>query len=676
VSRNYLNNGRAIRSMAAQKRGATVLRHASNLLVLLAMTAATSHALARPLSDFDVALSNGDYIGAAKQIEKVSDQERSRQGANPTLDAYYGRFFAAAGQGSVAEPYLVRAIAATKDASIRDMLAFELARAREVDGYVEKAGVDYKRLTATNTEPAVRRDATLALARLRLGAAPEEAVALLMPMIDNASPPSARWEAHLLLSRAYAIQGRSADSGAALAAAWQEAPSAAVPADAIAVTAMDMAIDRASANDRNGEIGLIAIGRSGSRFAGVSQIPLCSDLLRPDDTVTVAVQADPMQRPVYSAVRASKPGIAQLFTIPLAVAQQRIEGPALYVTLRCRSAPDANVRFAEGAVRNLSSWLAEKGTYPPLRPIDPSVGDPITQLKVQLQELEAKSGAEAPVLAPTLLQLSFMQAVQSRFGNAGNFAEAKTTAARAIGILTKAGAPAEVLEQARVQTTIASAQNQNIADVTGPAALEVMGAMASRSETTPAQGLSAFNVMNAWQLRPAQRLALADRLLAFLDIRKVGATDAIRQVAELRRASILREIGTVAGMRERLAASGVSADLCDAADRPPSIPPAAITITSDDYPKDLLRRNVTGLTTIELSIGASGKIDTQRMIVSQPSGLFDAITAEKLKAVTLLPAQRADLPTACRGMVQTVRWQMPFQGDFSAPFEGFPFPQE
>ena len=191
--------------------------------------------MARQPSDFDVALANGDYIGAAKQIEKISGQERSRQGANSTLDAYYGRFFAAAGQGLVAEPYLIRAIAATKDASIRDMLALELARAREVDGYVEKAGADYRRLTAINTDPTVRRDATLALARLRLGAAPEEAVALLMPMIDSSSPASTRWEAHLLLSRAYAIQGRSADSGAALAAAWQEAPSAAVPAAAIAV---------------------------------------------------------------------------------------------------------------------------------------------------------------------------------------------------------------------------------------------------------------------------------------------------------------------------------------------------------------------------------------------------------------------------------------------------------
>ena len=656
--------------------GAPVPRRASHLLAITAVIAAASHAMARQPSPFDVALANGDYVGAAKEIEKLPDQERSRAGAHTTLDAYYGRFFAAAGQGAVAEPYLVRAIAASKDASTRDMLAFELARAREVDGYVEKAAADYKRLTATNTDSTVRLDAILALARLRLGAAPEEAVALLTPIFDNGSPASARWEARILLSRAYAIQGRAADSSAALAAAWQEAPSAPVPADAIAVTAMDMAIDRASANDRNGEIGLIAIGRSGSRFAGGSQIPVCNDFLRPDDWVTIAVQADPMQRPIYSAVRASKPGIAQLFTIPLAVAQQRVEGPALYVTLRCRSALDANVRFAGGAMRNLSSWLAEKGAYPPLRPIDPTAGDPLTQLKVQLQVLELKSGMEAPVLAPTLLQLSFMQAVQSRFGNAGNLAEAKTTAARAIGILTKAGAPAEVVEQARVQMTIAAAQNQNIADVTGPAALEVMGAMASQTETTPAQGLSVFNAMSGWQLRPAQKLALADRLLAFLDSRKVGATDAIRQAVELRRAGIMREIGTVAGMRERLAASGVSADLCDAADRPPSIPPAAITITSDDYPKELLRRNVTGLTTIELSVGASGKIYEQRIIVSQPPGLFDAITAEKLKAVTLLPAQRADIAAACRGMVQTVRWQMPFQGDFSAPFEGFPFPQE
>ena len=67
-------------------------------------------------------------------------------------------------------------------------------------------------------------------------------MALLSPLIENAASGSSRWEAYLLLSRAYAIQGRLADSSTALAAAWKEAPLAPVPADAIAVTAMDVAV--------------------------------------------------------------------------------------------------------------------------------------------------------------------------------------------------------------------------------------------------------------------------------------------------------------------------------------------------------------------------------------------------------------------------------------------------
>lgn len=647
-------------------------KSASKLLAMVAMLASADQANARQPTAFEIALDNGDYVGAAKEIEKLPTQGRSK-GA---LDAYYGRFFAAAAQGAIAEPYLVRAIAAAGEHTERDELTFELARAREVDGFVSKAEADYRRLTGVDTDPAVRRNAILSLVRLRLGAAPEEAVSLLTPVVADDSAGSAHWEAHLLLSRAYAIQGRMTDSNAALAAAWQEAPRAPVPADAIAVTAMDMAIDRAATGDRSGEIGLVSISRTDSRFAGVAQLPVCSSSLQPEDTVTLAIQADAKQRPIYSAVRASRPGIAQLFTLPVAVARQRIEGPATYVTLRCRSGLDANIRLPGGAMRNLASWLAEKAYYPPLRPIDPSAGDPLAQLKTQLQGLEARAGADSPVLAPTLLQMAFLQAAQSRFGNNGNFADAKATAERAMRNLTMAGASEEVLEQVRVQTTLAFAQNQNIADVTGPASLHVLEAMASRPETTPAQALSAFNEMSGWQLRPTQRLALADRLVAFLDSRQANASDPVRQAVELRRASILREIGTTAGMKERLVTKGIASDLCDVADRPPSIPPAAITLTSDDYPKDLLRRNVTGLTTIELSVDANGKIEKQRMIVSQPPGLFDAITAEKLKSVTLLPAQQGDRPVSCQGMVQTVRWQMPFQGDFTPPFYGFPLPQE
>ena len=649
-----------------------VKKRALEVLAIVATMVTTSHTMARQPSAFDVALDSGDYVGAAKEIEKLPEQGR----AKGALDAYYGRFFAALAQGQIAEPYLVRAIAAAGNRADKDALAFELARAREVDGFVAKAEADYQQLTTSNTDPTVRLNAAIALARLCLGSAPEKAEALLTPLITDNGTGSARWEAHLLLSRAYAIQGRAADSKAALAAAWQEAPLAPVPADAIALTAMDMALEHAAANDRSGEISLISLGGTGSWFAGVSQIPVCDSFLRPEDSVTVAIEADSKKRPIYSAVRASRPGIAQLFTVPLAVARQRIDGPAIYVTLRCRSGLDANVRFADAGPRNLWSWLGDIGYYPPLRPIDPSAGDPLTQLKAQLQDLEAKVGPESPVLAPTLLQISFLQAAQSRFGNAGNFADAKVGGDRALRILTKAGAPPEVLEYLRVRTTLAFAQNQNIADVTGPAALELMGAMASRPETTPVQALSAFDGMSGWQLRPTQRLELADRLLIFLDARRMSASDPIRQVVELRRAAISREIGTVVGMRERLRASGLASNLCDAVDRSPSIPPTAITLTSDDYPKDLIRRNVTGLTTIELSVDATGKIEEQRIIASQPPRLFDAITVDKLSAVTLLPAQQGDRPIACRGKVQTVRWHMPFQGDFSTPFDGFPLLQE
>lgn len=647
-------------------------------MALLVTVAAVGQVAAGAPDPLNVALDNRDMNGAAKAIDKLAAQKRSRRRTDGALDSYYGRFWAAGAQGAVAEPYLLRAISAAGNRADRDELSFELARAREVDGFVGKAEADYRLLTDPDTVPLVRQNAILSLARLRLGVAPEESVSLLTQLTDRDIPTAARWEAQLLLSRAYAIQGKAAESRGALAIAWQEAPLAAVPVGAIAVTAMDMAIERAAGDDRRGEIGLISVGQSESRFGGVAQLPVCNSRLRPDDTVTIAIAGDAMQRPIYSVVRASRPGIAQLFTIPLAVARQQIGGSAIYVTLRCRSALDPNVRFAGAVVSNLPVWLAEQGYYPLLTPLDPGAGDPLTQLRAQVHEVEASAGINAPVLAPSLLQLSAFEAAQSRFGNAGalRLEEAKKNAERAFDILVKARAPAEVIEQARVYMTLIFAQNQNVADVAGPAGLEVIDAMASRNTTTPVQMLSAVEGMSGWQLRPTQRLALADRLVSFLDARKVSRLDTLRQAAELRRARILREIGTTAGMGERLAASGIAVDLCNSADRPPSIPPTAITLTSEDYPKDLFRYRVQGMTAIELSVDAGGKIESQRIIASQPARLFDAVATDKLKAVRLLSAQRSGTSVACRGMVQTVRWQIPFESNLAVPFFGFSPPEQ
>ena len=645
------------------------------IMVAAAVASGSLHAAVNQSPTFDQALKNGDYVGAAKEIAKLVAQRPSGQAYGKWLDSYYGRFYAAAAQGAIAEPYLVRAIATSKNPEERDRLAFELARAREVDGYVSKAEVDYRRLAA-GAEPAVRRDASLSLARLQLGADPQAAVTMLLSLVSDATPAPDRWEAHLLLSRAYSILNRDAEARSALEAAWQEAPLAREPADAIIITASDQAIDRAASGDRAGELGLISVGGSRSKFAGTAQLPVCGVTLRPEDRVTVSILADEKQRPIYSVVRASRPGIAQLFTVPLAVSQQHIDGSAIYVTLRCRTALDGNVRFVGGAMRDLSTWLAEKSSYPPLEPLDATAGDPLTQLKARLQTLEAKAGKDELSLTPTLLQLALMQGAQSRFGNTAGFVEAKGYADRALTILEKAEAPEEVLQQVRLQSTIALAQNGNIGDVAGPAAIQAMDAILARASTTPVQALSAFSSLSRWQLKPAQQLGLADTLIAFLDSHKVGQTDMIRQVAELRRASIMRDVGTMVGITERLAAHGLPADICGVADKPPSIPPSAITLTSDDYPKDLIRRDVTGLTAIELSVSATGTIEGTRVIASQPSGLFDAVAAAKLSSVTLLPAQRSNMPSPCRGMVQNVRWQVPFHGDFSLPFTGFPASDE
>jgi len=626
--------------------------------VLMVATLMIGPADARQPSAFEIALQDGDIKGAAEQIDHLNMAVGRRKDGR-LLDAYYGRFFSALAKGWVAEPYLVRAIAVAKDASEHDALAFELARAREVDGFVDKAIADYQRLASQGRDPEIRDQATLSLARLGLSANLEETIARLSPLTSGSSPLSVRWEALVLLSRAHAMLGHAAESKMAIEAAWSIAPSTNRPASAIGITAMDMALDRTAPGDRRNGISLLSKGLGTIRFAGISQLPVCGEAVRPEDSVTLAITADEKRRPIYSVVRASRAAIAPFFTGPLAASVQRVDGDAIYVQLRCRSTPDTGQRFFGGATPDLGSWLAEKGFYPLLRPFNPMDGEPVAQIRSQLADQERLDGPQSPSLIPALMQLAVAQCAQSRFGNQAAFAEAKATVARALQILISAGAPLEIIEQLRVQTTLLLAQNGNISDVAGPAAIDSLSAIVGRVGTTPEQAYAAFDGMSRWNLRSTDKVSLADKLLGFFDERRVGANAPIRQAVELRRAATMRDMGTVNQLGERLGAHGIGAELCPTMDRLPAIPPTAITLTSEDYPKDALRYSIMGISTVELSLSATGQIENQRVIVSQPVGVFDAIALEKLKGVTLFPAQRDGRATACRGYLQTIRWQVP-----------------
>ncbi|MET0376695.1 MAG: TonB family protein, partial [Rhizorhabdus sp.] len=155
------------------------------------------------------------------------------------------------------------------------------------------------------------------------------------------------------------------------------------------------------------------------------------------------------------------------------------------------------------------------------------------------------------------------------------------------------------------------------------------------------------------------------------DSRSVAPDAQIRQAVELRRAMVSRDMGTISELRTRLESHGIGPELCSAAGQPPSIPPTAITLTSDDYPRDLLRYGIMGQTTVELAVGATGQIEGQRVIASQPSGFFDSVAMSKLRAVRLFPAQQNGAPTGCRGMVQNIRWQVPAGNEGFEPFNGF-----
>jgi len=613
---------------------------------------------AREQSAFEQSLEDGDFRGAALQIDRINEQRRPGR-SDPRLDALYGRFLAAAAQGRTAEPYLLRAIAATKDPVERDALWFELARAREVDGYVGKAENDYRQLSSRDRDPDIAQQAILSLARLHLPSNPEEAAGLLAPLAAGGVTPSLRWEADLLLSRAHALAGRSEDSRKALDNAWVLAPATRFPAHSIALTAMDMAVDRAAGGDRRAAISLLSTGSGSIRFAGGGQLPICGATVRPEDSVTIAIASDEKRRPIFSLVRASRPGIAESFMRALAASPQRIDKDAIYATLRCRTAPDANMRFIGGAMTSLMDWMAGKGYYPLLAPINPGEGDMLAQLKDRVLRQERLDGVNSAALVPALIQLAVVQLAQGRFGAAASLIEAKASIERAQQRLMSAGAPIEVVEQIKIQTTLLFAQNDNVADVAGPAAGSALSGVIARPETTTEQAFATFSNLSRLQQRPADKINLADMLLRFFDSRKVAADAPIRQATELARASTLRDVGTVAGLKERLESHGIAGDLCPAADREPSIPPTAITLTSEDYPKDALRYSLMGLTTMELAISPTGKIENQRIIVSQPGGVFDTIATDKLRAVTLFPAQRNNSAIGCRGYVQRVRWQVP-----------------
>ena len=602
------------------------------------------------------ALDRADFKDAAEQIDRLA-QLRDHNAARLDLD--YGSYFAATGLPIFAQPYLLRALNVATGAE-RDRQSLKLARVAESGGDVAAAQVRYASLSADAGDPVVKAEATVDLARLRLAADPEGALTLLQPLVAKDGDPSVAWEAALLLSRAMAQLGRGDQAQAALAQAWTSAPLARHPDQAIAVTAGDMAVDRIAAGDRTAGVALASLRAGWTPFRGTPQLPICDADLRPDDWVIVAITRRD-QRPLYAVVRSSRPGIGMRFTVPLGIANQPSPVQPIFARLRCRSTPTSGTRIPV-TLTSLPRWLAERGVYPPLGSIDANEANPLAAWRQRLRMLEAQPGGDPLRLIPLRLQVALLTASQGNSASPADMAEAQAAVDRAIKALIDAGAPVLVIEEAKLGAAVAQGQSQALADLAVASAERAFDDVAQRPRSSPEEMLATIGRVSLWRLRPAQRLALLDRLIAILNARGVPPTDPSRRSATLERIAVLRDLGTIAPIASDAAVISAN-DLCAAADRVPSIPPNAITITSDDYPKDLLQATVAGLTAMEFDVDPTGGIARPRLVVSTPPDLFDATTQAKLRPVRLLPATRSGQPTGCRGYLQTVRWQIPETGD-------------
>lgn len=638
----------------------------------MALCAASAPLLAQEAADlasYRAAVARDDLETASKIVDALVEARRPADAvlrSDPVLNAVVGRLFTQRGDAQAGRTYLMRATPSALPAELRIDTLFALAETQERMGDSDACIATLAKLDSENLGPDDQRRLVYAKARLALITDPSRASLLTQSALTAAARPQDRWEGEFILGATKALNGDLPAARAAADRAW----SAAVHAPASAFAPARVALLRAAvAPDRDNRIAMYSVAGAAEHQIDswlVNLLPICGGGLSPSDFVTFAVYKGWSGGPALLPVRASRPAVIAAFHAPFGnrtlFDAAPPSGGGTLVTMRCRSMVSAAYDVAPPAVSPVNDWMAERGLYPWMSPT--VTLDTINAAAAKLDELEARYGKTSPRLLPAIANLGRNLAVRSITEGDVDAARIAQLQSRGREILRAAGAPEILLtteSEEAMRRAIASSDDEARA-LAGWRKL-----VAARIEGLPL--IVAYSDALGW-FRNDTGLPLAEkrRVINLLLARFADRPDDPRRRALLvTLAGVDSFEGNHRAAARSLIAAGARPDACALLMEPPKLDETPIT--SDDYPTDLIRGNLTGYVAFEVGVDVKGRSAAPRLLMSSPGDLFDELTLRKLKAFTFTPGTARGRPATCTGYTSAVRWKLDDDASEGEPVE-------
>ena len=628
------------------------------LLAAPACFAAPAVAQSEPrLEAVESALDHRDWRSAGELLGDLLVARRgSGEGveADPLMHGLFGRLYLLEGRVGFALPYLEGSEGRDVPPEQRLEARLALARAQALSGRPEEARAQLESLAAETAQESYRRRVEFVLAEILALTDPVAALPRAQRLHTSADAET-RFETGFLVARLQSLLGRRQAAAAATAELWASATEQ--PAHLVAPirAALLRAVLADDAGDR--ERLLVMLSLAGARTLEIrpettNLLPTCGrEGIEPSDYVTFAAYAGDPGDARLEPVAASRPQAVAPFARPLA-GQDMIERQGNWpagtlFTVRCRTVPTDS---AQPVVADSHARLfAANGIYlPPALEWD---GDRVAALEATIARIETESADDHPSLIPLLSELG--QRIFARAQGAG-----------------LSGHP----EMIAIQRRMARAMRRLPGGESLVPTEEELQLM-SRAMSHPASAAARHRAI--WR----ERLSRADIdqaypwLLTWLgnesDLPKDEALSLVRDLLERfrerrddpRRRSLLVRLGRLhaeLGNREEARRlwreAGVGEGTCLMLHG--GVRMLSGETTADDYSPSALRYEFIGRTGIDYDVDASGKVRSQRVILSAPSSVFDGAATGTFGNYRYAPAEEAERFRGCSGMTVLFHWRL------------------
>lgn len=632
-----------------------------SLVIVLAALALSAETLPEEVVQFDRAMRASQLKDAGSIIDRLIVKRTPPDGQprrDALLNAMMGRLYFAAHQDLPAASYLANAPLEQLPSELRAETALARGRTLEFRGDTRSALAAFREIAVGDVNEAQRRQATLGVARQMLAANPSAARDQVLAL-SNGPAASDRWQARYLVALASSLLGDGATAARMADAAWSDAASA-PPNDLAPLHVATLRAGLAAArNDLVAERAMLTAsnGLAASTSPGLSeQLPVCGDDgVKPSDFVTFGIVTGPYYTRRLFPIAASRPEVVPAFYDRLAGISLIKGGGGIgpigtIATVSCRSAVSPVFQRVPAVDDPLTVWFATHGLYP-ASSISEADDKQINAIADRIDSLKARFGNESALLIAPRWQLMTLLETRARSGDPVQRGQIIDLQQQVAAGLRREGAPNWLLQPIESRSNVPRESE----------AIEASLRKALHDSPFPvARALVAEMIGN---FRGEVPLALW-RLLLELDP-PATLNRRERQAWLLHRAVAQRILGRKDQARITIASAGFEKDLCVAADSGPKL--LEQHFSYQDYPAELIAGEQEGTVIFEFDVGTSGEVNSPRIIVSLPAGLFDQPSRKGISAVRFTTADRNGKPYACRGQAQSLIWKLQDRDDFWTP---------